>query len=99
MTKIGYIGEYVLTAEDAESINRRRTTGESIAERMKILWESISAWPKGAQAHIGSEVKEGDVFPMFVTRVNEDGTANGQVLLDGNDVLWVKNLASGGTDG
>lgn len=89
---IGRIVHYKLTAEDAAQINRRRTTGESIAQR-------IMSWPLGAQAHIGNEAKEGEVFPMLITKVwgNDSNSAvNGQVFLDGNDVLWVKSVTPGG---
>lgn len=77
---------YRLTSGDAEKINRRRTTGQSIAERIKA-----SVWPIGAQAHIGNPVSEGDQFPMIVVRVSLDGLSiGGQVFLDGNDTYWVQ---------
>lgn len=88
---IGQIVLYKLTADDANQINRRRTTGKSIAQRI-----ASQLWPIGAQAHIGEEVVAGEEFPMVVVRVGHvhlpfEPTVNGQVLLDGNDVLWVKN--------
>ena len=80
---IGRIVHYKLNASDAAEINRRRTTGKSIAER--LMWGaagrhadaipattedgSVRAWPAGAQAHIGNSVAEGDTFPMLITRV------------------------------
>ncbi len=80
---IGRIVLYTLTADDAAQINRRRTTGASIANR--LLWGfaglhsealpassmdgEVRSWPAGAQAHIGNAVAEGDVFPMLITRV------------------------------
>lgn len=90
---IGRIVHYKLTAEDAEQINRRRTTGTSIADRIKFR-----EWSVGAQAHIGNEVREGDVFPMLITRVwgNDPTSAvNGQVFLDGNDVFWATSVRAG----
>jgi len=82
---IGRIVHYMLTAEDAEQINRRRTTGKEIAERI-----AVDKWPLGAQAHIGNTVSAGDVFPMVIVRVwpSETGSVNGQVLLDSNDTYW-----------
>ena len=65
LPSIGRIVHYRLSADDSTQINRRRTTGASIAARMKdavSMHESITAWPAGAQAHIGNEAHEGDVF-------------------------------------
>lgn len=72
-------------------INRRRTSSHSIAERAKVR-----EWPGGAQAHIGNDVKAGDVFPLIITRVwgDQPGSAfNGQLLLDGNDVYWLTSIS------
>ena len=66
----GSIVHYRLTADDAARINRRRTTGGSIAER--IADESWRHWPKGAQAHIGNSVGEGEVVPAIVTQVRPE---------------------------
>jgi hypothetical protein len=96
---IGRIVHYRLSAQDAEQMNRRRTTGASIADRMKHeVALNAYAWPSGAQAHIGNDVKEGDTFPMVITRVwgsNADAAVNGQCFLDGNDVLWVTSVCVG----
>lgn len=106
---IGRIVLYKLTADDAKAMNRRRTTGKSIAAR--LLWGivgqhtetlpadsedgSVRAWPAGAQAHIGNEVHEGDVVPMIIVRVWSPTTVNGQAFMDGNDVLWVTSATLG----
>lgn len=101
---IGRIVHYRLSADDAAQINRRRTTGHSIAERMKIQISQVECvtpllgWPTGAQAHIGNEAKEGDVFPMLIVKLWGDtatSCVNGQVFLDGNDVLWATSVAVG----
>ena len=103
---IGRIVHYRLHAEDAVQINRRRTTGKGIADRRKVSTPSdgedglppIHAWPAGAQAHIGNDAKEGDTFPMLITKVWGDtptSAVNGQCFLDGNDVLWVTSAAVG----
>jgi hypothetical protein len=83
---VGRIVHYTLTAQNAAEINRRRTTGHDIAARIPD-----GKWPLGAQAHIGNEAREGDEYPMLITRVwpSDQGSANGQVFLDGNDTLWV----------
>lgn len=80
---------YRLSAADVDAVNRRRTSGGSIARR---LTENPPMWPKGAQAHIGTPVVAGDECPLIVTKRHEDGTVNGQVMLDGNDTLWVQKV-------
>ena len=100
---IGRIVHYKLTADDATLINRRRTTGAEIAERIQQEMMTSAppnrpVWPLGAQAHIGNEAKEGQVFPMMITRVWGDtpsAAVNGQAYLDGNDVLWVTSACAG----
>lgn len=80
---------YQLSEKDATEINRRRTTGFSIAQRILD-----GEWPRGAQAHIGLPVEEGDEFPLIVVRVN-GYVVSGQVLLDGTDTFWVREAAMG----
>jgi hypothetical protein len=51
-------------------------------------------WNKGAQAHVGNHVMEGEHFPAIVVRVfskefGDEPGANLQVFLDGNDSLWI----------
>lgn len=79
---IGRIVHYVLSQEDADKINRRRTTGESIAERIRLrdaiderikgdvipMSEIMGSWPIGAQAHIGNTVELGMEFPAMCVR-------------------------------
>lgn len=105
---IGRIVHYKLTADDAAQINRRRTTGGDIAARMKTSVESqghnprIFGWPEGAQAHIGNEAREGDVFPMQIVKTWGDtatSSVNGQVFLDGNDVFWATSRTVGDQPG
>jgi len=100
---IGRVVHYRLSAQDVEEITRRRTTGKGIAERLTSMVEDIHGdpiygWPAGAQAHIGNNVKEGDVFPMLIVRCWGDtatSCVNGQVFLDGNDVLWTTSVSVG----
>lgn len=83
---------YVLTAEDAVAINRRRTHSGSILERIER-----GVWPVGAQAHIGNDAKEGASYPGVVVedfakpsgaiRTGEEAV-NLQVWLDGTDSYW-----------
>lgn len=90
---IGRIVIYKLTQDDADKINRRRTTGLSIAERMRD-----DKWPTGAQAHIGDKVKAYSDLPMIITAVYDgpvEGSANiidGQVFLNGTDTFWAQGI-------
>ena len=93
----GRIVNYILTADDAIKINRRRTSAQSIFERI-----SAGSWPVGAQAHIGNSVTEGDVYPMLIVRVWGDeptSGVNGQVFLDGNDAYWATSVHEGVSPG
>ena len=100
---IGRVVHYRLTAQDVEQITRRRTTGKSIADRMKYGDDpQLKAWPAGAQAHIGNYVHEGDTFPMLIVRVwgpSAESAVNGQVFLDGNDVFWATSRTVGDQPG
>jgi len=85
---IGRIVIYTMTVEDALSVNRRRTTGKSIAERMMV---NPPLWPVGAQAHFGNSVQEGDRYPMIIVKTWGDhphSAVNGKVMLDGSDTYW-----------
>jgi hypothetical protein len=105
---LGRIVHYRLSADDVAQINRRRTTGASIADRMKLELDRLNherdegvqafAWPAGAQAHIGNEAHEGDVFPMLIVAVwgtTPSSCVNGQVFLDGCDVFWALSRSVG----
>ena len=102
---VGRIVIFKLTAAQAQQINRRRTDSKSIAERIAKNTDNTSAWPIGAQAHIGNPASAGDYYPCIVVRVwmDEFGPGkpgiNGQVFLDGNDQFWVTSAAEGNEDG
>lgn len=89
---VGRIVHYVLRADDAQAVNRRRD-GYALNKT-----GGISEVPEGAQIHVGNIAREGDHYPMIVVRVwdNEFGEGvpgvNGQVFLDGNDQLWVTSV-------
>lgn len=87
----GRIVLYTLSAQDAEATNKRRA--DAVAHMEEHRENS-----NGVQIHVGNDVREGDIFPMIITRVwNPDhGSAvNGQVLLDGNDLLWASSVNEG----
>ncbi len=84
----GRIVLYRLTAAQAEEVSRRRRAAMKHAQEPG----------RGEQRHVGNPVEEGDTFPMVIVRVwGLDATAgvNGQVLLDGCDVLWVTSVGVG----
>ena len=91
----GRVVEYTLTEGDAEQINRRRADAQA----------SVAAGTVGNTGyalHVGNAVKAGDTYPLIITRVwsgdyaaTETTGINGQVLLDGNDTLWVCSVAQG----
>lgn len=98
---IGRLVIYTLTADDATQINRRRTTGKAIADRIANGAQGAQ-WPIGAQAHIGNNVAAGDTFPMLIVRVwgtSETSAVNGQVFLDSNDVFWATSRTVGDQPG
>jgi hypothetical protein len=96
---VGMVVLYTLTDDNAVAINRRRTTGHSIASRIED-----AVWPIGAQAHIGNTAHAGDELPMLIIRVWGTDAAtlvNGQIFLDGNDTFWATSVgqcSDGATD-
>lgn len=91
---IGRTVIYTLSAQDAEEINRRRTTGPDIAGRIKE-----EKWPLGAQAHIGNSVAEGNEFPAVVVRTWDGDVVNLRVILDGSDDYWATSRSRHDDDG
>src|ERR1700689_1422040 len=95
---IGRTVHYTLSEQDAAEINRRRTTGASIADRMKLGLDRLNHerdegvhegyWPAVAQAHIGNEAAAGQVYPAGAVRVWSPGMATLSVPLDGTDTYW-----------
>lgn len=72
----GRIVYYVFDDAAAAEVTRRRTTGASIAERIKAGDTTLgevairaplpAQWPIGAQAHIGNPVRAGDICPAMI---------------------------------
>ena len=91
MPTVGQIVQYRLTAENAEAVNRRRRH----ADESRVVHQHT-----GTVVHTGNPAERGDVYPMIITRVSatnadEDSAVNGQVILDGDDTLWVTNALQG----
>lgn len=86
---------YTLTAQDAEHVNRRRDDAEE--QRIKV-----GDYHDGVMVHVGNRAEAGQVFPMLIVRVwgdAEDSAVNGQVFLDGSDVLWKTSVSVGEGEG
>ena len=84
---VGRVILYTLDAQDVEQINRRRTTGFDIAQRI-----TEGKWPVGVQAHIGNSVRVGDVLPGMVVQVWGPTVVNAKIELDGTDQLWKTSI-------
>jgi len=96
---IGRIVHYTLSGADAEQINRRRDDAERwrLAQRKRTL-DGASPEVTGSQKHIGNRAEAGQVYPMLIVRTwgsTPESVVNGQVFLDGNDVLWVTSVGQG----
>lgn len=90
---IGRIVHYRLNAHDAGAINRRRDDA---------FQHRDTRTADGSQIHTGNGAHPGDAYPLIITRVwgTDPGCAvNGQVLLDGNDTLWVTSRCGGEGEG
>jgi hypothetical protein len=89
---IGRIVHYTLSEQDAESINRRR---KDAANHVAEIRDAAI----GYVTDTGNEAQAGQMFPMLITRAWGDqpqSCVNGQVFLDGNDVLWATSVSVGG---
>lgn len=87
--KTGRIVYLVLSTAMVLEIARRRTTGESIKNRL-----NEGTWPTGAQAHVGADVQVGTVVPAMVVKVNpnESTVINCKAMLDGSDEYWARDV-------
>lgn len=84
---IGRIVHYQLSEQDVEAITQCRDDARTHPPEHG-----------GNQMHVGNYVRPGDTYPMIITRVwgdSPDAAVNGQVALDGNDVLWVTSVQVG----
>lgn len=87
---IGDVALYKLSESDVELINRRRTTSESVRNRIR---RNPPEWPEGAQAHVGDPVSAGELLPLVVTKVDPASQRmSGQVLLNGSDTHFVAGV-------
>jgi hypothetical protein len=92
---VGRIVHLRLSEQCAVEINRRRVDAQR---------SEVAATKSGAQVHVGNSASEGDVLPLLICKVwsaepTEQTAVNGQVFLDGNDVLWATSVAQGDASG
>lgn len=88
---IGRIVRYTLSDYDVAEVNRRRNDAYKAMAQHRDNAD-------GSQVHVGNAVNPGEAYPMIITRVWGDqptSAVNGQVLLDGNDSLWVTSRGCG----
>jgi hypothetical protein len=88
---VGRIVHYVLSEQNADGVNRRRAD----ASRNMAAHRDRA---DGGQVHIGNVAEAGQVCPLVIVRVWSGELVNGQVLLDGNDTLWVSSMRLGEPD-
>lgn len=82
---------YRLRPEEVRAVNKHRDDARTAMGDPKRPAD-------GAQVHVGNHVNPGDEYPMMIARVwgsEPDSYVNGQVFLDGNDVLWVTSVKVG----
>ena len=84
---IGRIVHYKLSLEDAGKLNKRYDDGAGP--------RSAKNADSGAQVHVGNRVERSETVPMIITKVWTEESVNGQVILDGNDSLWVTSAVRG----
>jgi hypothetical protein len=87
----GRIVHYTLTEADADSINGFRKDSRNAQQSPA----GVAKIPTGYQDHVGNEVDGGDVVALIVTRAFPKNLVNGQLILDGNDTLWVTSVPEG----
>jgi hypothetical protein len=88
---IGRLVDYTLDAYDADAVNKRRAHAMTHLAEYRLRMD-------GSQLHVGNGVAAGDVFPMMIVRVfgpAPTSPVNGQVFLDGNDIMWVTSVTAG----
>lgn len=88
---IGRIVQYTLAEHDALAITSRRQDAQI---------QSAGEQKSGFVVHVGNPVHPGETYPLLITRVwdvkpSSQTAVNGQVLLDGNDTLWVTSRVQG----
>lgn len=82
---LGTFVDYELTSSDVTQIMRRRNDA-------KTSIKDNTVGNTGFVLHFGNDVSEGEVYPLLVTKIWDNGLVNGQVFLDGNDCLWVTSV-------
>lgn len=90
---IGRIVHYKLCQQDVDQIKAQRQP--KYHESMPGLIGPGNKVTKYYEKN-GNSVSVGDVYPLVITRTwgtTETSSVNGQVLLDGNDTLWVTSVS------
>lgn len=94
MSQVPSVGRtvlYTLSEQDAEQVNRRRNDLRRSDQDENLI-------VAGTQVHVGNQAEAGQVCPMVIVRTwgdTPESSVNGQVVLDGNDTLWVTSRQVG----
>ena len=94
---------YTATQADVESMKRRRGDAMEFQRRASKAAASTDtplepgdlAGRSGHQSHVGNELEVGRRYAAKIVRLWSGTTANLQVFLDGNDVLWATSVSEG----
>lgn len=96
---IGRIVHYILTDDDAATINVRRSDFQAY-QRTNDIPDRRPGQPPitGHVGHVGNAVVAGQVYPAMVVEVFDPAAAgwvNLQVFLDGADTYWATSRVEG----
>lgn len=86
---LGRTVHYVLTEQNAKEVNDRR---------LKSQHRLIKTHPLALQPYKGNQAIAGQTCAMTIVRIwgtDPHAAVNGQVLLDGDDSLWVTSVTVG----
>lgn len=87
----GRIVLYVLSADDAAAINKRRKAADE-------HWDYHAKNAIGVMVHAGNAANEGAIYPAMVVATwgtNADSYVNLKVELDGSDSFWATSRRVG----
>jgi hypothetical protein len=91
MIQVGDIVHYRLTEDQEREVNRRRSDAT-------INLPKVREAKPGFQLHVGCQASADCFYPMIVVAyLQREGALllSGQVLLPGNDQLWVEDVLMG----
>ena len=91
IVRIGDVVQYHLRQDDVERINEQR--------RILCSYEDDYGRIRTTTAFYGNPVETRKPVSLFVTSISDTGLLNGQLILDGNDRLYISLASYGGGPG